>query len=809
MLVASALLLRSAALPRMITRAAVAAGLLWSLAGPAAAQIAPSLAASRLSGVAPLSVFFDATDTTDPGTTRPFHDLEYRWDFGDPGSGNWSTTVLSKNTAKGPVAAHVFQAPGTYTVALTVLNGTSSAAQSVQITVQDPNLVFSGTNTLCVGNSLPVAGSGGCPAGAAVLASSDFGTAITDNIATHKRILFRRGNTFTSSNTAEIAVDGPGLIGAFGSGAAPVVNATGNNWVIMLSGGGTPGIKDWRVMDLEINGNSGAESIGIHAEGGIDQVTLLRLNIHHVHFGVELSPFVLDYYGGEHRLWDEFAVVDSTIGTIIGAGDAGYGLYLAAQRFSLMGNVLQDSTQAGHILRTPNLVKAVISHNHMSNPREATHTVKLQAVVFQNTKVSPTGFTEQVVMSDNKFTGGAGVDWTVTMGPQDSESDEKVRNVIVERNWFAPHADQHAALMVWAQDVTVRNNIFDVTGTAERIGMVVERRGIEPPPARVQVTNNSFYSGSGGPDFVAMAFVEGSEHVARNNLAYAPGASGPVMIYPGSVGFTASHNTSDAAITTSPSFATNPPSEPAHFALTAGSNARDVGTAVPLYSDYFGNARPQGAGYDLGASEFGSALPDAIVTSLTYANGTFTSVVKNQGAGDLPAGTNLGVAYLVDGVWRTWGGIVLPSALVSGTSITIGTDGGAYVIADGSHTITAYVDDVNRFAESDETNNQFSRTIPVSHADTTNPSGPSGLAATAVSSSRIDLTWNAATDNVGVTGYYVARSGTSSPIATVSGTSYSDTGLPASTAYTYYVFAFDAAGNLSGGSAGASATTLP
>ena len=41
--------------------------------------------------------------------------------------------------------------------------------------------------------------------------------------------------------------------------------------------------------------------------------------------------------------------------------------------------------------------------------------------------------------------------------------------------------------------------------------------------------------------------------------------------------------------------------------------------------------------------------------------------------------------------------------------------------------------------------------------DTTPPSAPTGLGATAVSTSQIDLAWTASTDNVGVTGYRVER----------------------------------------------------
>jgi hypothetical protein len=91
-------------------------------------------------------------------------------------------------------------------------------------------------------------------------------------------------------------------------------------------------------------------------------------------------------------------------------------------------------------------------------------------------------------------------------------------------------------------------------------------------------------------------------------------------------------------------------------------------------------------------------------------------------------------------------------------------------------------------------------------ADTTPPTVPTGLTATAVSSSQINLSWTASTDNVGVTGYDVYRGGTQ--VGTSPTASYSDTGLAASTSYTYTVAAYDAAGNTSAQSTSASATTL-
>ena len=99
-------------------------------------------------------------------------------------------------------------------------------------------------------------------------------------------------------------------------------------------------------------------------------------------------------------------------------------------------------------------------------------------------------------------------------------------------------------------------------------------------------------------------------------------------------------------------------------------------------------------------------------------------------------------------------------------------------------------------------------------ADTTPPTAPGNVTATAASSTQISLTWTASTDNVGVTGYLVERcQGTGcsnfAQIAAPAGATYNDTGLTANTSYSYRVRATDAAGNLSQYSNIASATTAP
>jgi hypothetical protein len=137
---------------------------------------------------------------------------------------------------------------------------------------------------------------------------------------------------------------------------------------------------------------------------------------------------------------------------------------------------------------------------------------------------------------------------------------------------------------------------------------------------------------------------------------------------------------------------------------------------------------------------------------------------------------------------------------MAGKSDITGTDG-VYTInnvAVGSQTITA----TKMGYQTHSGTVMISKGIIASHdiqlavgdpSDIISPSVPVSLAAVVQSSSRVDLSWNASTDNIGVAGYSVYRDGTK--IASIASTSYSDTGLSPSTQYCYTVSAFDAAAN--------------
>jgi hypothetical protein len=130
-----------------------------------------------------------------------------------------------------------------------------------------------------------------------------------------------------------------------------------------------------------------------------------------------------------------------------------------------------------------------------------------------------------------------------------------------------------------------------------------------------------------------------------------------------------------------------------------------------------------------------SGLPDLVVSSLTWSPANpapgdhvvFTAVVTNQGTAPTPAGTIVGVGFYLDGataanVWEDTD----TTSLAPGASITLTATGGAasvnyWIATAGSHSVTAWVDDVNRITESNESNNKLTETVSVNTSSSLTP----------------------------------------------------------------------------------------
>lgn len=154
--------------------------------------------------------------------------------------------------------------------------------------------------------------------------------------------------------------------------------------------------------------------------------------------------------------------------------------------------------------------------------------------------------------------------------------------------------------------------------------------------------------------------------------------------------------------------------------------------------------------------------------------------------------------YSLDPITRVWTAITFPGG--PGAAMGNGTfKRWAYSPASGAFVVVNSVDN-DVFALKLATGNP-----PPPTPDTSAPTTPTSLSGTAVSSSQITLSWTASTDNIGVTRYTVSRNGTQ--VGTPTTSSFSDTGLSASTTYVYTVSASDAAGNTSAPSTSVGVTT--
>ncbi|MBK8568780.1 MAG: fibronectin type III domain-containing protein [Nitrosomonadales bacterium] len=144
-----------------------------------------------------------------------------------------------------------------------------------------------------------------------------------------------------------------------------------------------------------------------------------------------------------------------------------------------------------------------------------------------------------------------------------------------------------------------------------------------------------------------------------------------------------------------------------------------------------------------------------------------------------------------------------PLATVSGNNLVKRTVNFAAFTTDRIRVnVTSALSSHSRITEIEAWDVAVSGAVP----DTTLPTVPVGLSATPISTTQINLSWTASTDNVGVTGCKVYRG---TLVGSPTTTSYTDTGLTASTSYSYTLAACDAANNCSAQSNPVSATTMP
>ena len=151
--------------------------------------------------------------------------------------------------------------------------------------------------------------------------------------------------------------------------------------------------------------------------------------------------------------------------------------------------------------------------------------------------------------------------------------------------------------------------------------------------------------------------------------------------------------------------------------------------------------------------------------------------------------------------------IVMAIGQVAAWAGTPGTESYTYDALGRVTTIT-FPDDTRSSYDYDPAGNRVSVSTGV---DNKAPSAPTALAATSTLSTKVNLTWTGSTDTggSGLAGYKIFRNGSTTALATTTGTgtTYADITTVGTTAYTYIVKAYDGALNISGPSNTASVTT--
>lgn len=568
------------------------------------------LEASRVSGVAPLAITFDAIQTqiSPVFTGVPFNDVLYSWDFGDDIGAYWQygtkPGLHNKNIANGPVAAHVFETAGVHTVTCTGFYRNSAGtviaqSKTIEVTVTAADSVFA-ANTVYVSNTtLPVAGSDNVPVGANCQLVPTW-SQITALSSTYKRILLRAGETWVTDGSASLAA-GSGIISKYSTGANPVISITANFPALTMYSS-----HDWRFIDLEITSNLAESQTKYGVVTDSNNTLLLRCNIHNVQGGVSTSVNANGFYIVDSRIEDMFSA------PVEEGSHGGPCLFMdVTDRIALLGSLFARS-RASHITRLQGTSKTVVSnctYITASGFNYNSLTIRGKTTDNGNPSVWNGLWSEYIVVSDNSLDATAGGIYVVHSGPQSTGHAERVRNMVVERNYVLGGALD--AFQFSVTNLTMRHNIGSVLySSALSIG-AGNVSGV-PSPSNNYIYNNTFVKRNTtlNPYFSAININGGGQVniIVTNNLAYAPGATqnatqsgSPSFInaYGGSTSgnYTLENNTSDVQLTGTNPFGVIMPSNASEFAPTG--YALNTGAYVPTFKDYtnsdISGARDKGA----------------------------------------------------------------------------------------------------------------------------------------------------------------------------------------------------------------------
>lgn len=289
---------------------------------------------SRTSGQTPCFVQASASAITATGTSKPYEDLEYSWDFGDPSGTElfnqplnsaltkYESTQVNANSAQtGPEAVYCYRSAGTYTITLTIRGGPSGSV-STTVTQNITVSAFSASGgeyyfAPQTGNDA----NNGLTSGTPKQSLSALNTLVADDTAFN----INRGEGWTG--TAGIAALASRVrFRPYGSGANPFVNVSSGSTPPLSTDNhfGSARTKDdivWSNIDPIVSGTASTNAIDITTTGdAANTLTNIYLDNCNPTGSTNLMQYSVDGLSAKAGIWGGTYATDPLVGTGVTIG---------------------------------------------------------------------------------------------------------------------------------------------------------------------------------------------------------------------------------------------------------------------------------------------------------------------------------------------------------------------------------------------------------------------------------------------------------------------------------------------------------
>lgn len=592
-------------------------------------QIQPNFRASVVEGVAPLTVFFDASQTThDDDNVNIIHDLNYQWNFGDVYSGIWDFKPSSRNTPTGVLTTHVFDSSGTFIIELEVSDFKgNSAIETIVIRVISPEQYYE-SSTVCFSTNNDFEG---CPENAQKVTFGDGDFSVAQAfVGDNRRLLFRNGDTILVNKPLYIKWAKNLTIGAFGAFRKkdekgicqnqPVfINKKANQVIHISSPDGTQQASNIIITDLNIiNQNIDSNTTAIYCQDHTNRNLLYRLTIDGFTNAVfyDFNNLMNKYH--KQELFNEITLANCTITNAIGKGNL---VTLSGKRSSILGCTLENAKQGQSVLNLPWMQQGVIMHNQLLYPAKKHFCLKLESPLSDT--IHQRSATRQVLILDNHFEAYSGSEKIVEILPAHQKS-KMLHDIIFEGNYLNTGADNSVehGLMIGGENITIRNNIINGSGANKKryTGITISDVSLSDKSKNIKAYNNTIYRQDWVKMAVGVRVDEAVENVeVTNNLIYSPLAANYKLTE--DLGGNAFSNNN--AFPKKHPFISKQPSQPLDFQLdTIKLRISQNQSLYCSHKDFYGQNRKAYKICDIGAFEF-TPFP---ITEVTFDGLSISSI---------------------------------------------------------------------------------------------------------------------------------------------------------------------------------------